>query len=217
MIKNKLELFATDFGSHMWNMQKPGSDYDIAKIYVMDSREMFLGNIPKGKNIIKMNDNQDIAFRELGAFIKLLIDNNINAIWEVMSPLVINQYKDALKELKIILEDNISRNIYKSLEGMARHNIDHIRKLASTDSTKYYKKLNIVARSLKFGISILSNRKFIFAKTDVKSLVEVLAIKKELTEAYQASTLPEESDPDQFHDYLIKWRLHKIKLDTDYL
>jgi len=211
MIKNHLELFKTNIGSHMWKMNHPKSDIDVAAVYLMDSRDFLLGKRIKGKQI--QHEEYDYTFYELSMVIEHLIKGNVNYLWAVMSPIILSKYKSALQELRQIVSTNISKNCYNSISGLAKHNIYHFIEKGDRESAKYKKKLNVIGRTLKFGINALTWGKFLFDKVDIQSEDELWELKNKLDAAYKHSTLPEKPNPEPFEKYLIKWRLHKMKID----
>jgi len=81
------------------------------------------------------------------------------------------------------------------------------------ESLLFKKKLNVIGRTLKFGINLLLWHKAMFEKVDIKDEKELYDLKNELDKAYVNCTLPEKPNPEPFEKYLIKWRLHKLKKD----
>ena len=210
-MNNILELFRTNIGSHMWGMEHPKSDIDMAVVYAMDSRDWIIGKKPRGKQV--QDGMEDTTFYELDVFITHLLKGNCNYLWAIMSPIMFSKYKSAFVELRQIVATNIAKNCYYSIDGMSRHNIYHFIECGDRYSLKYKKKLNLIGRTLKFGINALLWGKYMFQKTDIKSEEELYDLKIALNNAFLNSTLPEKPDPKPFHDYLVKWRLIKMKLD----
>lgn len=208
---NILKLFETNIGSHMWKMNHKKSDMDIAVVYIMDSKNFFLGKRPKGKQIQK--EEYDYIFYELNHVISHLLKGNCNYLWTVMSPIHISKYKSAFEELRQIVSTNIAKNCYNSINGLSKHNIYHFIESGDNKSLKYRKKLNVIGRTLKFGINVLTWGKFMFEKVKIQNEEELYFLKHELDQAYMYSTLPEKPDPEPFEKYLIKWKLHKLKMD----
>lgn len=211
LLKNGLELFRTNVGSHMWKMNHKYSDIDVAVVYIQDSRDFLLGNRPKGKQV--QTGDYDYTYYELSHVIHQLLKGNVNYLWAVMSPINISKYKSAFAELRQIVSENIAKNCYYSIRGLARSNIKKFVAKSDRNARKFKKKLNVIGRTVKFGINILVHHTFIFDKTDIKNESELYDLEFELDKAWQHSTLPEKPDPKPFEDYLIKWRLHKLRLD----
>lgn len=215
------ELFTTIIGSHIWNMQREDSDVDYATVYLADSKDVLLGKKIKGKQ--KQDEEKDITYYELGHFISNLVKGNVNFIWAVMSPLVVGEYKSALRELREITSTNLSKNCFYSINGLAKHNIHHFitgerqwntqSREIDPNSLIYKKKLNVIGRTLKFGINLLTWEKCMFEKVDIKKEEELWDLKNKLNEAFKNSSLPEKPDKEPFEKYLIKWRLYKLKKD----
>lgn len=211
MKTNRLDLFTTTVGSHMWKMETPTSDIDLQQVYMMDSKKFILERGAKGKFV--QTKRIDKTTTELGSLIYRLLEGNCNNLWCVMSPIINYEYKSALKELREIVSKNLARNCFNSIEGMARGNIARFITKGDRYSDIYKKKLNIVGRNLKFGINILTWGKCMFDKADIKNEDELLKLKNKLNIACLSSVLPDKPNPKPFEKYLIKWRLHKMKLD----
>ena len=212
-------LFTTIVGSHMWGMERPDSDIDYAIVYLLNSRDVLLGKHIKGK---QTKDNEvDTVYYELGHFVSNLLKGNCNFLWAVMSPIIDAQYKNALQELREITSTNLAKNSFHSINGLAKHNIYHFitgekhekapEKEIDRESALYKKKLNVIGRTLKFGINLLTWGKCMFQKVDIKAEEELWDLKTKLNEAYRSSMLPEKPNKEPFEKYVIKWRLYKMK------
>ena len=236
-MKNTLELFKTNIGSHMWKMNHENSDIDIAVIYLMDSRDWMLGKIPKGKQI--QTGEYDYTYYELEHVINHLLKGNCNYLWAVMSPLIDYGYRTAIRDLRQIVSTNLAKNCFFSINGLSKHNIYHYitgektteidigylteRKMSrktkapiyeiDTNSKIYKKKLNVIGRTILFGINLLVWGKCMFEKVNVENVEDLWALKNKLNESFKNSHLPEKPDPKPFEDYLIKWRIKKMKMD----
>lgn len=211
-----LELFSTKIGSHIWQMNHEGSDTDIGRVDIMDSRSFLLGIKVKGKHKKKDENNLDVQTQEIGHLIGLLMKGNINAIWLVMSPDIISQYGTALDELRQIVARNYSKNTYYSINGLAKNNIHDFINNGDPQSLEYKKKLGIIGRTLNFGINLLMWNEAIFKPVTVKNAKEIEYLMKRLDEVLESSSLPEKIDYKPFEEYLIKYRLLKLKMD-DYI
>lgn len=206
-----LKLFTTNVGSHMWQMNHEKSDSDLHSVFMMDSKDFMLGKKKKGK--FTQKDSVDTTCTELNQTINQLLKGNVNYLWAVMSPIFVEEYKSALRELREIVSSNLAKNCFHSINGLAKHNIYHFVTKGDRYSDKYKKKLNVIGRSLKFGIGILTWGKCLFEKVDIKSEEELWSLKDRLNASYNNSALPDKPDPEPFEKYLIKWRLYKMKLD----
>lgn len=206
------ELFRTCIGSHIWKMNHMYSDKDIAIVYAMDSQKLLLSQIPKGKQKYVEEDNMDITYYEIGHVVHNLIKGNVNFIWAVMSPIILDQYKSSLQELREICATQIAKNCFYSINGMTKHNIYHFIQEKEHDGV-YFKKLNVIARTLKFGINALLWGKYMFEKTSIETEDELYKLKEQLNNAYKTSHLPEKPNEEIYNKYLIKWRIHNLKRD----
>ena len=211
MNDKKLELFRTNVGSHMWKMNRPDSDVDMCVVYMMNSKDNLLGKHIRGKQT--QEGEIDTVYYELGHMINHLIKGNVNFIWAVMSPIKIQEYKSSLRELREIVMTNLSKNCFNSINGLTKHNIHHFIDKGDRYSKLYQKKLNVIGRTLKFGINLLTWERCLFDKSDIKTDDELWDLKNKLNEAYKNSSLPEKTEREPFEKYLIKWRLHKMKED----
>lgn len=209
-----IELFSTNIGSHLWKMNHDDSDIDIGEVDIMDSRSFLLGIKVKGKHKKKDEYNRDVQIQEIGHLISYLIKGNINAIWVVMSPLKVREYHGALGELREIVAKNYSKQTYHSVRGLAKHNVYHFIEHGDRESLKYKKKLGIIGRTLMFGINLLLWEKAMFNPVSIKNAEEIDELLERLSKALEQSKLPEKCNPEPFQNYLIKYRLLKLKLDN---
>jgi predicted nucleotidyltransferase len=210
----RFELFRTNIGSHIWKMNHEGSDIDVAVVYLMSSRELLLGKTVKGKQTVSMEF--DYTYNELGNVIGHLLKGNCNYLWMVMAPLIISEYRSALSELKQIVVTNLAKNCYHSINGLSTHNLKHFIEQGDKKSPMYKKKLNIIGRTLKFGINLLTWNKFIFEPYNYdgpKPEYELWHLKSKLQDAYKDSNLPEKPNTEPFEEYSLKWRIYKLKKD----
>lgn len=213
------ELFTTIVGSHMWSMERSDSDIDYATIYMQNSKDTLLGKHVRGKQT--QEENLDTTYYELGHFVSNLLKGNCNFLWAVMSPIIEKEHKTALRELREITSTNLAKNCFYSINGLAKHNIYHFISAVKHDkapvreidreSVLYKKKLNVIGRTLKFGINLLTWGKCMFQKVDIKTEEELGELKSKLNEAYKNSMLPEKPDKEPFEKFVIKYRVYKMK------
>ncbi len=174
---------------------------------------------------------EDNTYKELGNIMHQLINGNINAIFSIMSPIVISDKFGALAELRNIVPKNISKSFSKSLIGMSRSNLkdcnyNHLTTLKDTkgkliEETReisevkriYHKKLNVVARQLEFGINLIKTGEFMFKKVDYEKKEDVEKLLDLFIKTLEGSNLPEISNSKPFLSYLLKWRLWSLKQD----
>ena len=119
-------LFISCVGSHMWGMQSKESDIDLVMIYIAPTRAILRAER------ISPTIRQQIAARggeiydtlgwEVGHLINQLIKGNVNAIWYVTSPLLIKP-SVIQEELSALVQENLCRQTYHSIKGMAESQI----------------------------------------------------------------------------------------------
>ncbi|TFF90328.1 MAG: hypothetical protein EU548_03570 [Promethearchaeota archaeon] len=205
------ELFCTNVGSHIWKMNHKNSDIDLVSVYMMDSKNFLLGKQVRGKQ--KKDGDIDLVIYEIGHVIHHLLKGNCNFLWCVMSPIVVRKYRNALNELREVVANNLAKNCYNSINGLAKHNIYHYIEKGDRQSLLHKKKLNVIGRTLKFGINLLTWGKCMFQKVDIENEEELYLLKEQLNKAYMYSTLPEKPNKEPFEKYLIRWRLKKMRED----
>jgi len=206
------ELWRTLVGSHMWGMQRPDSDEDIAIITTTSTNDVFLEQIHKTKQY--KEENHDITIYELGELIRGLQSGNVNYMWSVMSPCILSQTRNSLSELRQIVSENLSKNYFKAINGMATHNMYHfILHPDKLTAVEFKKKLNTIGRSLQYGINLLLYKKALFQKVDIKDKEELDKMMLNFAEVYKNSDLPEKPSPEPFERYLLKWRMYQFRQD----
>ena len=207
--KDNLNIISrTNVGSHMWGMERPDSDLDIFEIYLADTRDILLGKQPKSY-CYKVGTTEDISGHELGKALQMIMDGNINFVCGVYSPLIIFD-SNLFKQFRSIALQNQSQKIYKSVHGMAIHNIKHLKLEGLTE-----KKAKTILRTIEFGIEFLNGNGAKFRKydkqlpPDYRSTICLIEGKlKELDNAKLTSPLPEL--PENIHvanDWLCKLRI----------
>jgi predicted nucleotidyltransferase len=191
----------------MWGAETPESDIDTTIVYQTSARNILLNKLPKNKMTQRTihGVKHDITEIELAHFMKNLMTHNVNYIWVVMSPLGDDPF-GYKQQLQNIIKPTISKKIYKSIHGLAKHNIKHFLEHKKYD-IDYKKKLNIIARSLIFGIRILRFGTFIFEPTQFKERSTIDGLMTELDATYEKSKLPEEIDTKEYEKFMINMRL----------
>ena len=210
MMSRDMLIFETMIGSHMWKMNHAGSDEDYFRCYVMDSDRQLLGIRPKNKQT--QMDGVDAVTVEIGQVIEQLKKGNINYVWNVTSPIVKFEYDDWLTELREITIANLSKLTHHSIRGLATHNIKHFLERKKYE-VNYYKKLNIIGRTIMFGIYLLEGKGVHYLPTAFNNISSIYTILDKLTDSLKTSNLPDKPNPDPFNDYLIRIRKWKLRWD----
>ena len=196
-------LWMTNVGSHMWKMQNKDSDIDLFVAYVVPTREYLKGRASK-RSIAANYRNRDLVSHEIGKIIYMLVKGNVNFVWGITSPIV--EYESGyLEELKKIYVNNMSKNIYHSIHGLAIHNY---RRYIKTGLDTSPKKIKTILRTVKFGIRILEKGEIKYKRVsgspgpeDIKNAIA------ELENAYENSNLPETPNEELFYDFLYEIRI----------
>lgn len=213
-MKNERELWTTNVGSHMWDMERPDSDIDLFKVYQCSSKYILMG-IADTKSLHSTSCNVDESTHEIGKVIDMLIKGNVNFVWGVVSPLVVRDTELHLRYLKDIVENNLSKNIFYSINGLAQHNYrKYLCGKSLSPKGKLLKKLKTIIRTLRFGIYFFENHKFYFAPVkDNIVLADYWLTLKEFQIAYANCSLPEKPDELPYREYLLKLRLDDLVCD----
>ncbi|HWQ21048.1 MAG TPA: hypothetical protein VN455_14810 [Methanotrichaceae archaeon] len=126
-----------------------------------------------------------------------------------MSSLVISE-GPALQCLRAVVQNNLSRATYCSLQGIAKSHISVAHQRPSCAA----KSLRTAMRTIAFGLKMLNNRRLAFfpAWQDVTP-EEVQMAMSELDEAYMKSRLPDSPDEEPFRDFLYNLRMQDLASD----
>ena len=203
-------MFATTGGSHMWRMETPESDVDILEVYNTRTEDILRGvpvqkTKPTWKGTIDGTE-YDVDFMEIGHLVQLLIKGNCNAIWAVTSPLI-RKNSPALQELRKLVWENRSKNIFQSIKGMAKSQIDDATKREAVRDKN--KSLATAMRTIGFGTAYLSTGTIAFQPVEYKEYTEqeVAQALDTLNWAFDASPLPTEPDDTKYRDFIYGVRL----------
>ena len=207
----KNELFTTNVGSHIWEMNTPLSDTDWFVVYLATLDEILLQK--RTKSYHKMEDGLDMAIHEIGHVIHQLRKSNFNFIIGIMSPIEVSKGERHLEFLRDWVKNNISKNIYYSIRGLALSNYDEAdydgHNCTGCGGIKNQKKARLVLRTLMFGIHLLRTGEFLFRPVgrDIKR-VHIEYYLKELDKAFEESNLPDYvTNYDELEEWLIGVRL----------
>ena len=211
-------LFTTIVGSHLYGMNTPESDVDYFKLYANESIDILLGTVKDSSLSLHLDDGNDCAVHEIGKTIKYLLTGNINFIQGVTSPLLEEQHNDLHTRLDKIVRDNIAKNCFNSINGLARNNYNKyilhtsvIERRKNTFAGRVQKKCNIVCRELDFGISVLETGIIDYTKhKDIYSITDIEPLFADFTVAFENSSLPEKPDTQEFYEYLLDVRLENL-------
>lgn len=208
-------LFKTCVGSHMWKMERPDSDLDYFVAQIAPTRKILDGTANTLSEHIQSDFNIDMSAHEIGKIIDMLLKGNVNFIWGVLSPVVPYEYKNYHKNLRDIVLAGLSKNISKSIYGMARHNYErYIRdNMGEKDVSGelLIKKANTIVRTLNFGVEILQERPISFSGFKNQTMKEVLDWMKILLDAETYSSLPNKPpNEEKFRQYLYESRMENL-------
>ena len=198
------ELFATIVGSHMWKMQRPDSDLDIFTCYVGPTRDLLIGRQFKSVSTPLPDDNLDMTEHEIGKVVNMLIKGNINFVWGLTSPEIETTtpyHEDLIK----IFKQELSKNVYHSIDGLFRNNY---KKYVSKVKKIQPKRIWMMYRTLKFGIALLETGELNYKAVDTTiSLKDLNETHLELANAFENSTLKTEPKTEAYYDFLYKVRV----------
>jgi hypothetical protein len=202
-------LFETVIGSHIWKMNHEGSDLDIFRCYMGDTRDILLGKVPKN-TFDQSIPNVDVQITEIGAVISQLIYNNLNYLIAIHSPIVRFDNGNVLVKLRELSLKGLSKEAYNSIFGMCMQNY---KKYIETGKDISEKRCNTIARTARFGYNLLANKTIVFEGVSGFTPQKLSAAFQELTVAKENSTLPEKCPAEikeEFEDLLIKLRISDI-------
>ncbi len=110
------------------------------------------------------------------------------------------------------MEQNLAKNCYPSIHGLAKHNLQlWFYREKDRGTPLNFKKLNTIARTLQFGISILQGLGAQFKSTNYQSVQDVEALLGTLDTAYNKSKLPEKPNPVPFKEFLFRSRITTLR------
>jgi len=202
-------LWQTEIGSRMWNMQREDSDTDIFKAYIIPTTDILSGKNKGCGSHFNSTDKIDTTSHEIGKIIDMLIRGNVNFIWSVMSPIIVDDSEE-LRELRTIVENNVAKNCFHSIHGLAVHNY---KRYIENDKDLSSKRINTIIRTLFFGMNLLEKGEFHFDRLILKyNKKDVEESIHDLEEIYNITDLPEKPDEKPYRDYLLKLRLKELGL-----
>lgn len=200
-MKRVYVIAETVIGSHIWNMATPDSDLDLFRIYAEPTTAILNGTATKKSKFIQENGT-DIAVHEVEKVVEQLLKGNMNFLIGVLSPLVVLD-TGYLEELRKITLQNLSKNCFHSIYGMAKANY---KKYIESGADTSEKRCNKICRFLVWGINILRHNKVSFKPFEGGTPEKVLELLEELKHAYEESQLPEKPQEEPFREWLLNLR-----------
>jgi hypothetical protein len=210
-------LWTAVWGSHMWGMAGPSSDTDRCIVYQMDDRTLALGAFerellrPHQRGFHRKPHGGDEHWYEIGRVVQLLLGGSVTMLYGVMSPHVDAPVAGAHPELKSLLEEQPSRVFYRSL--MRDVGDSETRMKRALDEDFYRKHLRIACRNLQFAITLFAEGRYEFRPSEAVDVRELAALREQLAGVHGASPLPERFDPRPFHEYIVRWRRIRSRMD----
>jgi hypothetical protein len=183
---------------------------DLVRIYIVSTCAILRGERISPTIRQRMTESRgviyDILGWEVGHLTNQLIKGNVNAIWYTASPLIVLPSPIQV-ELKELVEDNLCRETYRSLKGMAESQIAAGQKHERFAGKGY----RTAMRTMNFGIELLSMSRLRFKSVrHTPDQEEVMERLEQLREAYEASALPDLPDQEAFREFLLRLRLDEM-------
>jgi len=203
------DLFTTLVGSHLWHMNDEDSDRDLFRVYVASTEGILRGTVDTKSKFVQEGDDVDIAVHEVGTVVSQLLKGNVNFLIGVMSPILVSEHKcvdSFLYDLQAIVRRTISKNCYRSIRGLGKHNYIKYIVSGKDDSER---RCNKICRVLAFGHNLLLTGDFGFTPFTCgtpENVVELLGL---LDDAYWFSSLPEKPEEEFFRDWLYQVRKYE--------
>ncbi len=206
----KRTLFVSCVGSHMWGMESEESDVDLVRIYIVPTCAILRGERISPSIRQRMTESggmiYDILGWEAGHLTNQLIKGNVNAIWYATSPLVL-QPSPVQERLQDLVQGNLCRETYHSVRGMAESQIAAGQRPERWPGKGYRTAL----RTMNFGIELLSRGRLCFEPVrHTPHQEEVMERLQHLSDAYEASALPDLPDQEAFREFLLRLRLEEM-------
>ena len=201
------ELFITNVGSHMWQMDHPGSDIDLFIAVLAPTNAILRGEINPDVSWVNYTGPKDQNYHELGRIVQQALKGNWNYLSGVMSPIVLKDWEH-LAELRRLTERNYSKQCYYSIKGLAEHNY---RKYVINERDDSEKRCNTIARTVLMGCRLLE--KGLIEYTPVKGTKpqDIPILIQALDSAYKESKLPENPQhEDELRSFLLKRRVEDL-------
>ena len=217
-LPDKRIISVTEVGSGMWGMRELSSDYDLVVIYSENPIDILAGrkyeaNLPSKHHVIIRGREYDFQYMEVGHLINLLKKGNINAIWALLSPIIIHSSK-MHKDLKEYVKSYPTKAIMPSLEGMVLSQLSDAVKRASVRLPT--KSLLTAMRTVKFGENVMYGEYLFnpisndYSETEILDRLETL--KRNMTIAKIYSQIPNIG----LEDLLYQHRLYFLDCEREF-
>lgn len=206
-----MELFVTNVGSHMWQMNHPGSDVDLFVAVLAPTKSILRGEF-NDQSKVEYSGPTDRQYHELGRIVDQVLRNNWNYLSGVMSPIIVKEWP-RLTELRRLATMNYSKRAYHSIKGLAEHNYQ---KYIINERDDSVKRCNTIARTIIMGSKLLREGIIEYRPITGTSPKDIPKFIDELDLALKESTLPENPEhEDELREFLFDVRLSSLKEEQD--
>jgi len=206
-----MELFVTNVGSHMWQMNHPGSDVDLFVAVLAPTKSILRGEF-NDQSKVEYSGPTDRQYHELGRIVDQVLRNNWNYLSGVMSPIIVKEWP-RLTELRRLATMNYSKRAYHSIKGLAEHNYQ---KYIINERDDSVKRCNTIARTIIMGSKLLREGIIEYRPITGTSPKDIPKFIDELDLALKESTLPENAEhEDELREFLFDVRLSSLKEEQD--
>jgi predicted nucleotidyltransferase len=159
-------------GSYSFGFASDTSDVDLHGIYIIPTEDYFSDvSVPDTMEMMVPEYNSQIAMHEIGKFVNLLVQPNLNMIDDLFVPYecVIESDENVYKRLKKFGEMAVSKAAYPHIQGM----IIHMRKHRLTKYNEYDPKKQLyIFREIMRGIIIMRDGKIVCNMLDLKEMFD---------------------------------------------
>ena|SRR5208282_4003928 len=221
-----MKLWDVLVGSHAFGVSHPGSDYDYFSCYIADSADILSGRVHIGgtnggchvsEGVATDGKKFDRQNHELWRWVDGAMNENLNYMIGLFSPLPVEDRYGFLAELRTLVSKNRTTSIVASTLGMARSNL---RKMemhnTSGDEARAIKNLRTSIRAIWFaerfiegaqGAELFHNAPYV-KNIPTGGLLSTLKDEVEiLEERADRSSLPSHPDAEPFHEFQLRVRM----------
>jgi predicted nucleotidyltransferase len=218
-----LRLWSVVVGSQAFGVAHDGSDYDVFACYVAPTTGILSGAVKQGgchvSEGVMLGRKMDLQVHELSRWVDGAMDENLNYMLGLFSPIPLEDPNGLLAELRDIVSSYPSTAILASTLGMARSNFKKFeRHMASGDERRAQKNLRTSMRSLKFAKRFIYGvrRSDLFMvdiadRTRTFTLDDVRREMETLEEVAERSGLPARADSTPFLAFQLKVRMAELE------